>query len=99
MNNAGEQMLQPLSAEGGLQALNIVKQTSIDAPIEIVWESLLEGMGPEAIGGEGGPMPMKFETWPGGRWFRDLGSDAGHLWGHVQVIKPPKLLEICGPMF
>jgi uncharacterized protein YndB with AHSA1/START domain len=45
------------------------------------------------------PFPMKFEARPGGRWFRDLGNDAGHLWGHVQVIKPPTLIEICGPMF
>jgi hypothetical protein len=28
-----------------------------------------------------------------------LGNGAGHLWGHVQVYKPPTLLEICGPMF
>src|ERR1700681_2751630 len=41
---------------------------------------------------------MKIEQWPVGRWYRDLGNDAGHLWGHVQVIKPPTLLEICGPM-
>ena len=43
-------------------------------------------------------MPFKLEAWPGGRWFRDLGNNAGHLWGHVQVIKPPTLLEIWGPM-
>ncbi len=30
------------------------------------------------------------------RW--SLSSKAGHLWGHVQVIKPPTLLEICGPL-
>jgi len=42
---------------------------------------------------------MKLEPWPGGRWYRDLGNKAGHFWGHVQVIKPPKLLEICGPLF
>ena len=41
---------------------------------------------------------MKIEPWPGGRWYRDLGNNAGHLWGHVQVIKPPTLLEICGPL-
>jgi hypothetical protein len=41
---------------------------------------------------------MKLEPWPGGRWFRDLGNQAGHWWGHVQVIKPPKLLEIAGPL-
>ena len=44
-------------------------------------------------------MPMVLEEWPGGRWFRDLGSGQGHLWGFVQVIKPPTLIEIQGPMF
>jgi uncharacterized protein YndB with AHSA1/START domain len=44
-------------------------------------------------------MPMRLERRPGGRWYRDLGDDAGHLWGFVQVIKPPTLLEISGPMF
>jgi hypothetical protein len=45
------------------------------------------------------PMDMVLEQWPGGRWFRDLGNGQGHLWGLVQVIKPPMLLEITGPMF
>ncbi len=44
-------------------------------------------------------MPMKIEAWPGGRWFRDLGNGEGHLWGHVQAIKRPGLLEITGPLF
>ncbi len=44
-------------------------------------------------------MPLKLERFPGGRWFRDLGDNAGHLWGFVQVIKPPTLLEFYGPMF
>jgi Activator of Hsp90 ATPase homolog 1-like protein len=48
--------------------------------------------------GDGTPMPFKLEAWPGGRWYRDLGNNSGHLWGHVQVIKPPTLLEICGPL-
>jgi uncharacterized protein YndB with AHSA1/START domain len=51
---------------------------------------------------DGKPFPMKIEPWPGGRWYRDLGEAGGHkyghLWGHVQVIKPPGLLEICGPL-
>jgi hypothetical protein len=45
---------------------------------------------------------MKLEAWPGGRWYRDLGEAGGHpyghLWGHVQVIKAPVLLELTGPM-
>jgi hypothetical protein len=44
-------------------------------------------------------MPLMLERFPGGRWFRDLGDHSGHLWGFVQVIKPPTLLEIQGPMF
>jgi uncharacterized protein YndB with AHSA1/START domain len=46
----------------------------------------------------GQSLSMKIEPWPGGRWYRDLENNAGHLWGHVQVIKPPTLLEIIGPM-
>jgi uncharacterized protein YndB with AHSA1/START domain len=42
---------------------------------------------------------MKLEAWPGGRWYRDLGDNTGHFWGLVQAIKPPSLLEICGPLF
>ena len=48
---------------------------------------------------DGTPYPRVIEAWPGGRWYRDLGNNAGHFWGHVQVIKPPALLEVCGPMF
>jgi hypothetical protein len=47
---------------------------------------------------DGRSLSMKIEPWPGGRWYRDLGNSAGHLWGHVQVIKPPTLLELIGPM-
>src|SRR5262245_51964831 len=44
-------------------------------------------------------LPMRLERWPGGRWYRDLGKDTGHLWGFVQVYKPPTLLEVQGPLF
>jgi len=44
-------------------------------------------------------MPLKIEPWPGGRWYRDLGGEDGHFWGHVQAIKRPTLLEITGPLF
>lgn len=42
---------------------------------------------------------LKLERWPGGRWFRDLDAGNGHLWGFVQAIKPPTLIELFGPMF
>ena len=75
-----------------------MKDEEIAAPIEIVFETILEQMGPLNSTPEK-PMPMKLEAWPGGRWFRDLGNDTGHFWGLVQAIKAPTLLEICGPMF
>jgi uncharacterized protein YndB with AHSA1/START domain len=81
-----------------VQAMEITREETIDAPIEIVFESLLEELGPQGQMPDGKPLPMKLEAWPGGRWYRDLGNNAGHLWGHVQVIKPPTLLELCGPM-
>src|SRR5262245_17592422 len=56
-------------------------------------------MGPHNTGIGGVPMPMVIEARPGGRWYRDLGGDDGHLWGHVQAIKRPTLLEITGPLF
>ncbi len=75
----------------------IEKELEIDAPVEAVFESILAEM--NAIpDGSGKAMNLKLEAWPGGRWFRDLGEGVGHLWGHVQVIKPPALIEITGPL-
>ena len=78
--------------------LHLRQEIDINAPVEIAFAALLEQLGPASEMPNGQSMPMKLGPWPGGRWFRDLGNNAGHLWGHVQVIKPPKLLEICGPI-
>jgi uncharacterized protein YndB with AHSA1/START domain len=84
--------------EDVLQAFEIVKEEEIAAPIEIVFETILEQMGPMNSTPEKS-MPMVLEAWPGGRWYRDLGNNAGHYWGTVQSIKAPSLLEISGPLF
>jgi len=81
-----------------IQTLSLVKEITINAPIAIAFEAVLEELGPANETPEG-PMPMVLEAWPGGRWFRELSKNSGHLWGHVQVIKAPHLLEICGPLF
>ena len=81
-----------------VQAFEIAKDEEIAAPIDIVFETILEQMGPLNSTPEK-PMPMKLEAWPGGRWLRDLGNNTGHFWGVVQAIKPPTLLEIHGPLF
>ena len=84
--------------EGVLSAFEIVKDEEIAAPIQIVFETILEQMGPLSST-PAGPMPMVLEAWPGGRWYRDLGQNAGHFWGTVQAIKPPTLIEVSGPLF
>lgn len=86
-------------SEEALQTLEVAKDEEIAAPIDIVFETILEQMGAQNEAPDGTPMPMKIEPWPGGRWYRDLGNNTGHLWGHVQSIKPPTLLEIHGPLF
>ncbi len=85
--------------EQDVQTLDVRKERIIAAPLDITFQAILDELGPESELEEGKPFPMMLEAWPGGRWYRDLGNNAGHLWGHVQVIKPPALLEISGPLF
>ena len=79
--------------------LNLSHEITVRASLDVTFDSLLEQMGPGNENGDGKPMPMVLEAWPGGRWFRDLGQGNGHFWGHVQAIKRPTLLEITGPLF
>jgi len=79
--------------------LDITQEIHVGASLEATFEALLEQMGPGNETPEGMPLPMTIEPRPGGRWFRDLGGDNGHFWGHVQAIKRPALLEITGPLF
>jgi uncharacterized protein YndB with AHSA1/START domain len=81
-----------------IHAFEVREEIEIDAPIEIAFQAVLDELGPEGQMMDGKSLAMKLEPWPGGRWYRDLGNNAGHFWGHVQVIKPPTLLEITGPM-
>jgi hypothetical protein len=79
--------------------LDVVQQIEVKADIGDVFKSVLHRFGEGSTGPDGQSMQMILEQWPGGRWFRDRGNGIGHLWGHVQVIKPPVLLELSGPMF
>jgi hypothetical protein len=78
--------------------MNITEEIHVKAPLEVTFETLLEQLGPLLSGADDRPVSMKIEPWPGGRWYRDLGDNNGHLWGHVQAIKRPTLLEIYGPL-
>jgi uncharacterized protein YndB with AHSA1/START domain len=84
----------------GIESLNVTieQEIHVNASLETTFAALLEQLGPENETPEQ-KMPMKIEAWPGGRWFRDLGSNNGHCWGHVQAIKRPTLFEVSGPLF
>lgn len=80
-------------------ALDAKLEITVDASAETCFKAVLHELGPGMVLHDGQSMQMKLEAFPGGRWFRDFGDEGGHLWGHVQVIKPPRLIEFTGPMF
>ena len=82
-----------------IQTFTITEEIRVRASLERTFTSLLAQMGRLNETPEGAPLPMVIEPHPGGRWYRDLGGDNGHLWGYVQSIKRPTLLEIWGPLF
>jgi activator of Hsp90 ATPase-like protein len=79
--------------------LDIEQSIEVKAAIGDVFKGVLHRFGEGFIKPNDESLQMILEPWPGGRWFRDRGSQIGHFWGHVQVIKPPVLLELSGPMF
>jgi len=79
--------------------LDLTEEIRVQASLDATFDALIDEMGPHNTGIGGVPMPMVLEARPGGRWYRDLGDDNGHFWGHVQAIKRPTLLEITGPLF
>ena len=79
--------------------LDITQGIDVKADIGDVFRSTLHRFGQGSTNSKGESLQMVLEEWPGGRWFRDRGNGIGHLWGHVQGIKPPVLLELSGPMF
>jgi len=76
--------------------LTITQEIHVTASLEITFEALLEEL--QDAQSPSGPIPMKLEAWPGGRWYRDLGNNNGHFWAVVQAIKRPTLLEFHGPL-
>ena len=79
--------------------LDVHQTIEINSAIGDAYKALIRQLTTESSNSDNTPMPMVLEEWPGGRWFRDLGNGQGHLWGFVQVIKPPTLIEIHGPLF
>ena len=81
------------------QTFTITEEINVRASLQQTFDSLVAQMGRLNETPEGAPLPMILEAHPGGRWYRDLGGSNGHLWGFVQSIRRPTLLEIWGPLF
>lgn len=79
--------------------LDVEQAVEIKAAIGDVFKGVLYRLGEGNAKPDGESMQMILEQWAGGRWFRDRGDGIQHLWGHLQVIKPPVLIELSGPMF
>ena len=79
--------------------LDVEQTVEVKADIGDVFKGMLYRLGKGNTRPDGVSMDMTLEEWAGGRWFRDRGEGIQHLWGHVQVIKPPVLIELTGPMF
>ena len=81
------------------QTFTVKEEIQVRASLQRTFNSLLANIGRLNETPDGKPLPMVIEAHPGGRWYRELGGDNGHLWGFVQSIKRPTLLEIWGPLF
>ena len=80
--------------------LDFSQEIDIEATPEDVFEGIVHRLTEGHSGGpDHPPLPLELERRPGGRWYRNLGDDHGHLWGFVQSYKPPTLLELFGPLF
>lgn len=79
--------------------LDIQQEVDVNGPIDEVFKSAVHRFGKGSTTPTGESMQLDIEEFAGGRWIRDRGDGIQHLWGHVQVIKAPVLLELSGPMF
>lgn len=79
--------------------LDLEQSVEVKGNIDDVYRSVIHRFGEGNKRPDEVPMELRLEEWAGGRWYRDRGDGIQHLWGHVQVIKPPTLIELSGPMF
>jgi uncharacterized protein YndB with AHSA1/START domain len=79
--------------------LDVEQHVEVKAAPEKVFAAALHRLGKGNTRPDGQSMEMLLEAKPGGRWYRDRGNGVGHLWGFVQVLKSPSLIELSGPMF
>jgi uncharacterized protein YndB with AHSA1/START domain len=79
--------------------LDVEQTVEVKAAPEKVFAAALHRLGKGNTRPSGESLELLLEPKPGGRWYRDRGNGVGHLWGFVQVLKAPSLIELSGPMF
>ncbi len=79
--------------------LDVQQHLEIKAAPEKAFAAVLHRFGKGNTRPDGQSLDLILEPKAGGRWYRDRGNGIGHLWGFVQAIKAPTLLELSGPMF
>jgi hypothetical protein len=79
--------------------IDVQQSVVVNGGIDEVFKGMLYRLGEGNTRPDGESLQLNIEPWAGGRWFRDRGEGVQHLWGHVQAIKAPELLEMSGPMF
>jgi len=79
--------------------LDLEQHIEVKATPEKAFAAVLHRFGKGNTRPDGESLQLLLEPKVGGRWYRDRGEGIGHLWGFVQVIKAPTLLELSGPMF
>lgn len=79
--------------------MDVEQHVTINADADKVFAAMLHRFGEGNIGPDGKSLNLRIEPRAGGRWYRDRGNGIQHLWGFVQAIKPPMLLELSGPLF
>ena len=79
--------------------LDVEQHVDVQGSLDDVFRSVLHRFGSGCAKPDGESLQLQIEPFAGGRWFRDRGEGIQHLWGHVQTIKAPTLLELSGPMF
>ena len=79
--------------------LDVEQHADVKAAPEKAFAAVLHRLGKGNTRPDGQSLELLLEPKVGGRWYRDRGNGVGHLWGFVQVIKAPALLELSGPMF
>jgi hypothetical protein len=79
--------------------LEVEQHIDVKGTPEKAFAAVLHRLGKGNTRPDGQSLELLLEAKAGGRWYRDRGNGIGHLWGFVQAIKAPTLLEISGPMF